>query len=75
MVVGRLTDKAVDHVFNALADGTRRDILLRSIRGELSVSRLAEASVRIFGSGTVRILGSDGEVLVARGRPLVFEIG
>lgn len=43
MVVGRLTDKAVDHVFNALADGTRRDILLRSIRGELSVSRLAEA--------------------------------
>ena len=43
MVVGRLTDKAVDQVFNALADGTRRDILLRSIRGELSVSRLAEA--------------------------------
>jgi DNA-binding transcriptional ArsR family regulator len=42
MVVGELTDDAVDHLFHALADATRRDILRRSIRGELSVSRLAE---------------------------------
>jgi DNA-binding transcriptional ArsR family regulator len=33
----------VDHLFHALADTTRRDILRRSVRGELSVSRLAEA--------------------------------
>ena len=43
MVVGELTDEAVNHVFHALADATRRDILRRSVRGELSVSRLAEA--------------------------------
>jgi DNA-binding transcriptional ArsR family regulator len=43
MVVGELTDEAVNHVCHALADATRRDILRRSVRGELSVSRLAEA--------------------------------
>jgi DNA-binding transcriptional ArsR family regulator len=43
MVVRALTDATVDHLFHALADATRRDILRRSIRGELSVSRLAEA--------------------------------
>ena len=43
MVVGKLTDEVVDHLFQALADATRRDILRRSVGGELSVSRLAEA--------------------------------
>lgn len=43
MVVGTHRDKTVDHVFQALADSTRRDILRRSVPGELSVSRLAEA--------------------------------
>ena len=43
MVVDQLTGEAVDHLFHALADATRRDILRRSVRGELSVSRLAEA--------------------------------
>jgi DNA-binding transcriptional ArsR family regulator len=43
MVVGELTDEAVDHLFHALADATRRDILRRCVRGELSVSRLAAA--------------------------------
>jgi DNA-binding transcriptional ArsR family regulator len=38
-----LTDGAVDHLFHALADATRRDILRRCVRGELSVSRLADA--------------------------------
>jgi len=33
----------VDHLFHALADATRRDILRRSVAGELSVSRLADA--------------------------------
>ncbi|WP_198653116.1 ArsR/SmtB family transcription factor [Actinocorallia populi] len=36
-------EEAVDRLFHALADATRRDILRRSIQGELSVSRLAEA--------------------------------
>jgi DNA-binding transcriptional ArsR family regulator len=43
MVVRATTDETVDHLFHALADATRRDILRRSVRGELSVSRLAEA--------------------------------
>src|SRR5262245_5836744 len=43
MVVSELTEEAVDRLFHALADATRRDILRRCVRGELSVSRLAEA--------------------------------
>ncbi|MEU3016210.1 MULTISPECIES: metalloregulator ArsR/SmtB family transcription factor [unclassified Nocardiopsis] len=35
-------DESVDRVFHALSDATRRDILHRSVEGELSVSRLAE---------------------------------
>jgi DNA-binding transcriptional ArsR family regulator len=41
MVVGELTEEAADHLFHALADSTRRDILRRTATGELSVSRLA----------------------------------
>ncbi|MEU7467410.1 metalloregulator ArsR/SmtB family transcription factor [Streptomyces sp. NPDC044984] len=37
------TDDTVDRLFHALADATRRDILRRCVRGELSVSRLAVA--------------------------------
>jgi DNA-binding transcriptional ArsR family regulator len=44
MVVDELTtERAVDDLFHALADATRRDIVRRSVRGELSVSRLAGA--------------------------------
>jgi DNA-binding transcriptional ArsR family regulator len=42
MVVDELTDDAVDRLFHALADATRRDILHRCVRGEPSVSRLAD---------------------------------
>ncbi len=42
MVVRELDDEAVDHLFHALADATRRDIVRRSVTGELSVSRLAK---------------------------------
>ena len=44
MVVDQWDDEGrVDHLFHALADATRRDILRRSVQGDLSVSRLAEA--------------------------------
>src|SRR5947207_622753 len=43
MVVGKLVEEDVDRMFHALADATRRDVLHRCIRGESSVSRLAEA--------------------------------
>lgn len=42
MVVGSWTDEEVDRLFHALADSTRRDILHRCVRGEESVSRLAD---------------------------------
>jgi DNA-binding transcriptional ArsR family regulator len=42
MVVGELTSEGLDHLFHALADATRRDILRRCVRGEASVSRLAD---------------------------------
>jgi DNA-binding transcriptional ArsR family regulator len=38
-----MSDAELDLVFHALADGTRRDILRRSVGGEESVSRLAGA--------------------------------
>ena len=43
MVVEELSDETVDHMFHALADSTRRDILRRCSRAEPSVTRLAEA--------------------------------
>ncbi|HZN87783.1 MAG TPA: metalloregulator ArsR/SmtB family transcription factor [Thermoleophilaceae bacterium] len=43
MVVDRLSEEAVDELFHALADPTRRDILRRCATGEPSVSRLADA--------------------------------
>jgi DNA-binding transcriptional ArsR family regulator len=43
MVVGELPDEAVDALFHALADPTRRDILRHCAAGEPSVSRLARA--------------------------------
>jgi DNA-binding transcriptional ArsR family regulator len=42
MVVGDLTSRAVDDLFHALADATRRDILRRCAVEEPSVSRLAD---------------------------------
>jgi DNA-binding transcriptional ArsR family regulator len=41
MVVDLMTNAEIDRLFRALADATRRDILRRSIRGEISVSTLA----------------------------------
>ncbi|MFF9168530.1 MULTISPECIES: ArsR/SmtB family transcription factor [unclassified Streptomyces] len=43
MVVDEVGDEAVDRLFHALADATRRDILRRCLTGGVSVSRLADA--------------------------------
>jgi DNA-binding transcriptional ArsR family regulator len=42
MVVGDLANEAIDDLFHALADPTRRDIVRRCAAGEPSVSRLAQ---------------------------------
>lgn len=41
MVTGLLEDERADRVFHALADPTRRDIVVRTLGGEHSVSTLA----------------------------------
>ena len=41
MVVGLLEDERADRVFHALADSTRRDIVVCTLEGEHSVSALA----------------------------------
>ncbi|QEW01707.1 ArsR/SmtB family transcription factor [Microbacterium lushaniae] len=41
VVESELDDAAVDRIFRALADATRRDILRRTLVGEQSVSALA----------------------------------
>lgn len=41
MVVDQLDEEAVDRLFAALADATRRDIVRRAMAGEHSVSALA----------------------------------
>ncbi|MFE0802936.1 ArsR/SmtB family transcription factor [Streptomyces sp. NPDC058812] len=41
--VSEVAEEHVDRLFHALADTTRRDILRRCVRDDLSVSRLAEA--------------------------------
>jgi DNA-binding transcriptional ArsR family regulator len=42
MVVDELSQEEADRVFHALADATRRDIVVRVLQGEQSVSALAE---------------------------------
>jgi DNA-binding transcriptional ArsR family regulator len=43
MVIDELPDEALDHLFHALADTTRRDILRRCAHDQPSVSQLAKA--------------------------------
>ena len=55
MVVDWLTDERADRVFHALADATRRDIVVRTLEGEHSVSALARRYPMSF-AGTVKVL-------------------
>jgi DNA-binding transcriptional ArsR family regulator len=68
MVVDQETDEAVDGLFHALADATRRDILRRSIGGELSVSRLAEVYPMSFAAVQKHVAVLERTGLVAKER-------
>lgn len=48
MVVGNVLDDEMDRIFHALADATRRDIVVRVVQREQSVSTLAESYAMSF---------------------------
>lgn len=61
-----LTDDAVDRIFRALADATRRDILRRTLSGEASVSQLAAAYDMSFAAVQKHVAVLEGAGLVTK---------
>ena len=68
MVVHRLTDDQADRVFHALADGTRRDILLRTLEGQPNVSTLARRYPMSFAAVQKHVSVLEGAGLVIKQR-------
>jgi DNA-binding transcriptional ArsR family regulator len=68
MVVGEVGDEAIDELFRALADATRRDILRRCGAGEPSVSRLAQAYPMSFAAVQKHVAVLERAGLVAKER-------
>jgi DNA-binding transcriptional ArsR family regulator len=67
MVVDReLSDAEVDRTFHALADATRRDILKRTMAGDVSVSRLADAYAMSFAAVQKHVAVLEGAGLVTK---------
>lgn len=64
MVVGEVTNR----VFHALADGTRRDILRRTLRAEHSVSALAGCYPMTFAAVQKHVAVLEGAALVTKRR-------
>ncbi|MGO1384327.1 MAG: ArsR/SmtB family transcription factor [Arachnia sp.] len=65
-VVPRLTDDEVDRIFRALADATRRDILQRTLAGEVSVSQLAAFYDMSFAAVQKHVAVLEGAGLVTK---------
>ena len=68
MVVDELPAESIGQVFHALADATRRDILRRSARGDLSVSRLASSYPMSFAAVQKHVAVLERAGLVAKER-------
>ena len=68
MVVDNLADERADRVFHALADGTRRDIVLRTLDGEHSVSALARRYPMSFAAVQKHVAVLDEAGLVTKQR-------
>ncbi len=62
----RLTDDEVDRIFRALADSTRRDILRRTLTGEVSVSHLAAFYDMSFAAVQKHVAVLEGAGLVTK---------
>jgi len=61
-----LSDGEVDRIFHALADATRRDILRRTLVGDESVSRLADAYRMSFAAVQKHVAVLEGAGLVTK---------
>lgn len=61
-----LTDDEVDRIFRALADRTRRDIIRRTLAGEVSVSDLAESYTMSFAAVQKHVAALEGAGLVTK---------
>lgn len=68
MVVDSLTDERADRVFHALADATRRDIVVRTLEGEHSVSALARRYPTSFAAVQKHVAVLDSAGLVTNQR-------
>jgi DNA-binding transcriptional ArsR family regulator len=69
MVVDQiLENEQADRVFHALADGTRRDILLRTLEGEHNVSALARGYPMSFAAVQKHVAVLEGAGLVIKER-------
>jgi DNA-binding transcriptional ArsR family regulator len=68
MVVDLLVDERADRVFHALADGTRRDIVVRTLEAEHSVSALARRYPMSFAAVQKHVAVLTGAGLVTKER-------
>ncbi len=67
MVVG-VADEQIDRLFRALADATRRDIMLQTLQGEHSVSALARRYPMSFAAVQKHVVVLEGAGLVTKHR-------
>ncbi len=68
MVVDTLPNEHADRVFHALADATRRDILLRTLEGQHNVSALARSYPMSFAAVQKHVAVLEGAGLVVKQR-------
>ena len=66
MVVDSLTDERINRVFHALADATRRDIVVRTLKSEHSVSALARRYPMSFAAVQKHVAVLEAAELVAK---------
>ena len=68
MVVDGIAEAEVDRIFHALADHTRRDLLARAVRGEQSVSDLAQHYAMSFAAVQKHVAVLERAALVTKQR-------
>lgn len=64
--VRRLPDDEVDRIFRALADRTRRDIVRRTLVGDVSVSQLADSYDMSFAAVQKHVAVLEGANLITK---------